>query len=230
MWASFILGLGAGVAATPHCLGMCGGFPLHLAKHSHEKMALLRQILFVLGKSSTYAFLGAIASSLGVILLKDTALESAGPLLRVVAGSLTVLFGLLMLGIRLPPIRSLQGISDSGSVRALLGGLLTSPGPTAAFVLGLGVGFLPCPLPLGMLAVAAGSQHVIHGIALMAGVGLGTAPGLLVLGLFGIGLDRRFARIGMKAAGAVVICIGVLTIARAATMGHVVPPCCGGER
>lgn len=232
----FLMGLAAGIAATPHCLGMCGGFPLHLAKSSGKGVSALRQVLFVIGKMFTYVFLGTLAAALGVILLKNTSLASAAPALRITIGAITVVFGLAMLGVKLPSIRVLQGISDRGLVRDLLGGLINSPSPAAAFLLGLGVGFLPCPLPMGMLALSAASHSVPHGVALMAGVGLGTAPGLLAVGLFGVGLDK-FAKFGMKAAGLVVLALGLLTIARATgivqhhgTVAHVLPPCCCGGK
>jgi len=237
MWGAFVLGLGAGIAATPHCLGMCGGFPLHLAKSSRRGAALPRQVLFVAGKSLTYVFLGALAGALGVVLFKDTSLARLAPALRLAAGLAIVLFGVLMLGFRLPPIRALQGLAESPIIRGLFGALLVSPGPAAAFVLGLCVGFLPCPLPVGMLAVAAASHDVSRGMVLMAGVGLGTAPGLLAAGLFGVGLDRKLARAGMRAAGVIVLTLGLLTIGRAtagiihskAGAAHDVPPCCAGH-
>ena len=235
MWASFLLGLVAGISATPHCLGMCGGFPLHLAKSSGKGQVFLRQLLFVMGKSVTYMFLGALAASLGVIVLKDTQLAKAAPVIRLAAGIITLIFGLLMLGIKLPSIKPLQNISDAGFIKSIFGGLLISPGPLSALVLGLCVGFIPCPLPIVMLGVSAASHNVLYGIILMAGVGVGTAPGLLGVGLCGAGLNRRFAKVGMKLAGVVVVSIALLTIGRASGMipkahpiNYAIPSCCGG--
>ncbi len=214
MLAAFLTGLVAGVLNTPHCLGMCGGFPLHLAKSSKTGKVTLRQLLFIAGKTFTYIFLGAMAAALGVVVFKDTSIASFAPVLRVAAGLITITFGLLMVGVKLPSLKALQGISEAGFIRSLFGGLFSSPGPTAAFTLGLGVGFLTCPLPMGLLAIAALSHNVPHGMVLMAGMGIGTAPGLLAVGLFGVGLDRRFAQVGMRAAGAVLILIGLLTLAK----------------
>lgn len=234
MWyTGFGIGFAAALAWTPHCLGMCGGFPLHLARSSREGFVLLRQLLFVVGKAFTYMFLGAVASALGVVLLKDTPLARIGPALPAIAGGITVLFGALMLGFRLPSFRPLQRVSDTGLVRSLFGGLLSSPRPLPAFVLGLGVGFIPCPVPILMLGLAAAAHSIPYGMALMAGVGLGTAPGLLGVGLLGVGLDRGFARAGMRVAGAVVVLIGLLTISRAvglvprsSAVNKIIPPCC----
>lgn len=203
---------------------------------------MLRQLLFVGGKSFTYVFLGALAAALGVILLKNTSIAGAAPALRIVAGAVTLLFGLSMLGLRVPSHhentkwRKHRTQGNESVWSNALSGLLRSPSPASAFVLGLGVGFLPCPLPMGMLAVAASAHSVPHGIALMAGVGLGTAPGLLAVGLFGMGLDWKLKKAGMRLAGLVVVAIGLLTIWRAIgtmprsrVVDSVVPPCCCQE-
>lgn len=233
MYESFFIGLGAGIAAAPHCVGMCGGFPLHLSKPSGTGSVALRQLLFVAGKSFTYIFLGSLAAALGIVLFRDTAMARSATALRLLAGSVTVLFGLIMLGLRPPPIRALQRVADAGLIRALLGGLLVSPTPATAFVLGLGIGFVPCPLPMAMLAVAAAAHQVPQGMVLMAGVGLGTAPALLGVGLFGAGVSIRFARVGMRLAGVVLLAIGLLTIGRVTGVihpkpaaGHSTPSCC----
>ncbi len=235
MWTGFAIGFMAGLSATPHCLGMCGGFPLHLARAGRSR-AIVRQGLFVLGKSFTYVFLGALAGTIGVVLFRDAIPRPGALIARIAAGLLAMVIGAAMLGVRLPGVRGLQGAAGTGFFRSLFGGFLASPGPLGALVLGLGVGFLPCPLPMGMLAIAAGTRDVPLAMALMAGIGLGTAPGLLAVGLFGAGLDRRFAQVGMRAAGVVVVLLGLLIIGRAAgiipmdgALEHVVPSCCTGR-
>lgn len=231
---------------------MCGGFPLHLSKPAARGSTLLRQVLFVLGKSFTYVFLGALAGALGVILLKDTSLAGAAPALRVLAGSITLVFGLTMVGLRWPGVsgfsfgtrprkrdhgeaepRKYEASGGESLISSLFGGILREPGPLSAFVLGLGVGFLPCPLPISMLAAAAASHSTVQGVALMAGVGLGTAPGLIMVGLFGSGLNHRLRKVGMRAAGVIVTLIGILTICRVTgcipvshAINKAVPSCC----
>lgn len=250
MLNSLLLGFGAGIAATPHCLGMCGGFPLHLAKVDVGRPTVMKQALFLVGKTFTYMFLGALASSLGVVLLKNTPLAEVAPLLRIAAGVVTLILGLSMLGVKWPLNRRRgagkkgecgdtegrkSGSEDreTGLMAGILSGLLKKPTNSSAFVLGLGVGFLPCPLPMAMLAAAAASQDVMHGVALMAGVGLGTMPGLLAVGLFGMGLNWKMRQAGMRLAGALVAVVGVLVILRATggiprlhVVDSIAPPCC----
>lgn len=236
MLSSILIGLAAGGAATPHCLGMCGGFPVHLARSSHSGKSILRIVLFLTGKAFTYVFLGLLAASMGAIIFRNTSLAPVAPVIRVAAGVVTALFGALMLGVRLPRLASRTGSGDSGILQSMLSKLVVDPTPVGALMLGMGTGFLPCPLPMGMLAAAAASHSITEGAGLMLGVGLGTVPGLLALGVFGIGLDRRVAKSGMKVAGAVVLAIGLLTVGRAsgliphaAGVDHVVPSCCQGE-
>jgi len=234
MGTAFWIGLAAGLAATPHCLGMCGGFPLHLARQTGRGKAILRPALFVLGKSFTYVFLGALAGAMGIILFRNTGLSVAAPAMRMAAGVLMVIIGLGLAGVRVPLPKLLPWRIGTGLGKGIFSGFLTSPGPLSAFLLGLGAGFLPCPLPMAMLAAAAAGHHVPAGMAMMAGVGLGTAPGLLAIGLFGVGLDRRFSRVGMRLAGIVVILMGLMILGRATGLvgtghaaGHSPPACCG---
>lgn len=240
---AFLLGFGAGIAATPHCLGMCGAFPLHLSKSTATGPPALRQLVFVLGKTVTYVFLGTVAAALGVVVFKDTSLSQGAPFMRFAAGGVTIIIGLVMAGARIPFKRKASkkqakaADASSGLLGGIFGALLTRPGPASALVLGLAVGFLPCPLPMGMMAAAAVSRNILYAMALMAGVGLGTAPGLIAIGLFGMSIDKRFRNVGMRAAGVLVICAGLITIFRASGIalpskaGVTKPPaCCGGER
>lgn len=232
MLSALVLGFVAGLMATPHCLGMCGGFPLYLSGESSRGGAILRQTAFIGGKTSTYAFLGALASAFGAVVFKNSALMHGAPYLKLTLGLLVVLFGLTMLGLKLPKVGPANRIADTPFMSSLFSGLMGTPSPAAAGVLGLAVGFLPCPLPMGMLAVAAASHSVLYGIALMVGVGIGTAPSLMAVGLCGTGLNRRFSRVGMRAAGMVVLAIGLLMVGRAATNTRVgathrpIPSCC----
>lgn len=233
VWTSFLLGATAGLAATPHCLAMCGGFPLHLAR---SPRMFARQALFVAGKAFTYVFLGTLAASAGAVVFRDTRFAVLAPAMRLAVGVLTLALGLVMLGIRFPSFKAPHSTCDTGLVRSVFTGLLAGPGLMPAFVLGLAAGFLPCPLPMAMLAMSAASRDIATGMALMAGVGLGTAPGLIALGLFGIGLNKTFARVGVRAAGIVVVAIALLTIGRATGIVHAnspidraIPPCCQGH-
>lgn len=235
MWSAFLIGLLAGFAAFPHCVGMCGGFALYLTKPQNPHGSVMRQILFLCGKTFTYIFLGVLASSLGKVLFNGNNLSSVSFILRISVGLLTVVFGLVMLGITLPS-SSLKGKLHEFTKH--IEGFIKLPagsGSISAFALGLGVGFLPCPLLMGMLTALIGLHNLFYGAALMAGVGLGTAPGLLAVGLLGVGLRHKFKVIGTRAVGVVVLAIGLLIIGRSTglvsgtSIDKVLPACCSGE-
>ena len=235
MWSAFLIGLLAGFAAFPHCVGMCGGFALYLSKPQNPRGSMTRQILFLCGKTFTYIFLGVLASSLGKALFNGNSLSSASFILRILVGLLTVVFGLAMLGITLPASPLNGKFQD---LTKYIEGFIKLPagsGSISAFGLGLGVGFLPCPLLMGMLAALVGLHNLFYGAALMAGVGFGTAPGLLAVGLLGTGLSHKFKVIGTRAVGVVVLAIGLLIIGRTTGLvsgtpvDKVLPACCGEE-
>jgi len=230
--SGFALGFAGGILASPHCLGMCGAFPLYLAQSSRKGSALLRQLLFLFGKSFTYIFLGTLAASFQAILLKNTSMTRFSSFIPVFFAVVTVLFGLSMIGVKLPLRLPKTDRAENSAFVRMLGGMASAPYPIGAFILGMGVGFMPCPLPMGMLSIAAARHDVLYGMALMLGMGFGTYPALLAVGLFGVKIDRKFSVIGMRVAGFVVLALGLLMAGRSAAgmMRHhttqAIPSCC----
>lgn len=109
--------------------------------------------------------------------------------------------------------------------RGLLGARLTGPGgkPTgrlwheaciSTFLAGVLTGFLPCGLLYAMLAMAAKSQSLLGGAALMGVFGAGTLPAMTMTGMSGslLALNTRIRL--FQLAGWCVLFTGILTIAR----------------
>ena len=219
LWVGFI----AGLAATPHCVGMCGGFALHLARGPQGRLGVARTVAFLTGKMFTYVFLGALVGALGAWVVGAGWLPDARRTLVYGAAGLTILFGVLMLDVvparwfarcasaALPSLLDAMAKPlESGIGCAMAHGAAILP----TFILGLGVGFLPCPLTTALLMSAAGEQSVSAGMLLLGGAGLGTAPGLCLAGLLGSGASARWRSLGTRALGVVVIAIGVGVILR----------------
>ena len=120
----FFLGLLAALAATPHCLGMCGGFALHLSRAPEWRGRLLGYGLFFAGKTTVYVFLGALVGALGMALLGTHRSPAAASALAYAAGGLTVLLGVAML-IPWKPGRS------SGSAEAAVASPIAATLPAA---------------------------------------------------------------------------------------------------
>jgi sulfite exporter TauE/SafE len=212
----FFLGLVAGLVATPHCLGMCGGFAVHLSRGPSRAAVLWRHGLFHLSKTLTYAFLGALVGALGVWVISARGVPAARSWLPYGAGGLTVIFGaLLVLGPGLSPVPDAwRGGRGTPALRWPL------PPATALGSVALGVfaGFLPCPLTISLLVSASGYGSVSAGLLLLAGAGVGTVPGLAAAGAAGSLLGARWRGLGLRGLGAVVICLGLLTILRHAAV------------
>jgi hypothetical protein len=207
---------------------MCGAFPLHLARGSTDSgrtrttgaPTLPRLLLYLLGKTTTYAFLGCLAALFGSWALEAEALSRYQDLYARVLGGAIVAFGLAMLG-ALPSIRvPIRGVQEWGFMRTTYAAFFQSPGPVAGLLLGIATGFLPCPITISLAVVAAATRSIPTGLLVMVGLGVGTSAGLLLIGLSGAMLDAHVRRIGLRAAGAIVVLLGLITLMRPTPLLH----------
>jgi hypothetical protein len=95
-------------------------------------------------------------------------------------------------------------------------------------LLGAATGFLPCPITLSWAAVAATTQSVFRGMIAMLGLSIGTSAVLLFVGVSGSALNARVRRIGLRGAGLIVLCLGLITVLRPSPLLHRVLPHLGG--
>jgi uncharacterized protein len=214
------IGLAGGALAFAHCLGMCGGFALHLSRSAGRWTLLGRQMLWHAGKTFTYVFLGAIAAFGGGALGRIPNLPSIQNILSYAAGSIIILMGLSLLGAlpvfgRKPSTENRDGLFSSA-----LQQFIREPTLPLSFVLGIATGFLPCPIVLGFLALSAQSGSVITGMSLMAAMGGGTIWSLLLLGLVGQFAAHRARRWSAIAGGVLLVILGAATLARGTELFH----------
>jgi hypothetical protein len=216
-YATFLLGL----FGTAHCVGMCGPLVLALPGRTGR---LAPQLLYHLGRIATYtlvcAFLGVVGSlASGRLLTADAAplgsLARAQVAISLVAAALMIVLGLARLGVvaeprflRGPSISRLPGL-DAVRTAALRGRSL------AMVPLGLLLGLLPCGLSYGAFAAALTAETPLSAALAGLGFGLGTLPGLLLLGTAAAKLVRRHARLVDAAAGVMLVGFGVLVAADA---------------
>ena len=214
------IGFAGGLLGFAHCLGMCGGFVLHLSQGHNDKRFPLAPLLWLSGKFFSYLFLGALAGCagrlLGALLFNLVPLQN---LLSYLAGAVIFFAGLTLLGL-LPVRNGTVAGSATGLMVSWLGDVFLSSAPGSALALGLASGFLPCPIVLAFLAYAFQSGSVATGMATMGALALGTAVPLLLLGgasrLSGLQL-RRWAP---KAGGIILIALGIITALRGTTILH----------
>lgn len=188
------------VGGTTHCAGMCGPFVLAQVSARLERVPLSAMSEFrrltgaaVLpyhaGRATTYALVGALSASVAGHV-------GALPGLRWLSVALLALAALFFLdyatrGILswLPKVPSLGGNGVqrwwaervSGLARPLFG----NPTGWRGYGLGVALGFIPCGMLYGAIAVAAASGSALTGALGMAAFALGTVPSLLAVGLAG---------------------------------------------
>lgn len=190
----FLLGL----LGTGHCIGMCGplvfAFPGSTGKFTPH-------LWYHAGRVGTYTFMGALIGGIGaglVDLSGDLASEQLILVvwiqfgLSLVAAAFLFLFGMIRLKVVPEPqwmtLASPEKIPGMGGV---LRSALASPKGPALLVLGAFTGFIPCGLSYAAFAKALPSGGIRLGAMLLMSFGLGTLPGLLLLGT---GLSRLFQR------------------------------------
>jgi sulfite exporter TauE/SafE len=202
-----------GALGSVHCLGMCGPLVTTYAgaieSRGHEATewpAIRQHLLFNLGRTLSYAALGALFGAVGAAALNAAGLLALTGLVR---GVLGLAVGLLVLALG---AGYLAGGARGGRLVGSLGrpfragGQLLS-GVVAAIqaraerwtrgprIVGLGAahGLLPCPLlyPAFLYALATGSPT--RGALSLAALGAGTLPTLFAYGVaFGsLGVDAR---------------------------------------
>lgn len=224
----FLAALGVAAGASFHCVGMCGPFVLASALSGDVRRAFLRrelprQLLYHVGKTTTYLFLGALAGASGELLIR--AQSELGRPLGILAAIVLFAAGLAGLG-RLPGTGAVAGTSLGRTIArafARFGDEIRSLPPSfRPLALGTLSGFLPCPLVWAFLAAGAARGSAVESVALLLALGLGTAPVLIALAwtgrLVSASARARIARIGAFGLIALALWTGWRAVGR--------PSCC----
>jgi uncharacterized protein len=220
----------AGLAASVHCVGMCGGIAAMLGGaaaarppaggvvaplvlHAPRGMAaalplaypalprVARIAGFNAGRIASYMTAGAIAGGLAHGVL---GLAAAAPLQMAALALANVM--LLAAGLYLMNAwHGLVHIERAGRhvwrrVQPLLRHVLPVDTPVKALAAGALWGWLPCGLVYSMLVTAMLSGGAADGAAIMLAFGLGTAPLLFAAGLAGMELRRFLQRRAVRLA------------------------------
>jgi uncharacterized protein len=200
--ALFVAGL---VGSFSHCAAMCGPFVLAQVSSASGAPPFLRLVRgalipYHLGRATTYAFLGAIAGSIGHGIAATIALRPVLAGFLLVAAALFLIQALIGLGLLPPLVRGFSLTGRAGTALARLAGpLLRRDDGTGSYVLGVTLGFLPCGLLYGALAAAAGTGSALGGAMAMAAFTAATAPSLVAIGCARVGLAQRWRRLAQAA-------------------------------
>jgi hypothetical protein len=209
-WWLILLG---GLLGSSHCLGMCGGFVLLLGSQKLGFWRTLgRQLVYALGRVSTYTLAGALVGYGGWRLtLGLQHLLNLQAWFAILAGVLLILQGLFSAGL----LRWLwRPQTKTGCLVSSFAALLQAKNWSTVFVAGLANGLLPCGLVYAYLALAASTTHMGHAALVMFLFGVGTMPLLLLLGCGGMLLRLSFRRYLHLVAAWCVIITGLLSLIR----------------
>ena len=186
--ASFGLLFMIGVLTGAHCIGMCGGIMLT------QNNALMYNGTRLI----SYTIVGAVFGAMGTVISYDTDFKS---MLFTMCGLLVVIIGLMMWGVPF-----LRRISPQ----------LTKPcrfkgGPA---IVGLLTGLMPCGALTAMWMYAAASGSWESGAASMFAFGLGTCVLMIIFGMFGKLIPKKYNKYIMRVSTVLIVTLGLLLMTK----------------
>jgi sulfite exporter TauE/SafE len=195
--ALFFLGL----SGTGHCIGMCG--PLVFA-FPGKSGKLSAHLCYHAGRLATYTMVGFLLGSVGLAMAKIavvagfdylTAIARIQVFFSLLAGAFLLIFGLGQLGLTPHPnLISVAAPDKLPGYRYLVRSAFLNSNPALMALTGLFMGFLPCGLSYAAFSKALAVSRPIEGGALLLAFGLGTLPGLLLVGTGASVLARRYRK------------------------------------
>jgi sulfite exporter TauE/SafE len=209
--AAAVTGLLSGFS---HCLGMCGPLVASLGLSARPGQGAARaaagQLPYHLGRITTYALLGAVMGATGAFVNVAGRLAGLGDAVAVLAGLLMIALGLGAAGVS-GPLRRFEARASGGVVAAAR--RVAGAGATL-YPLGLLLGVLPCGVSWTIFLAAAGTGGPVPGLVLALAFGLGTVPGLLLVGAASALLGQRARGWLARGAGLLVAGLGLLFLLR----------------
>jgi sulfite exporter TauE/SafE len=205
-WSAFVFGL----VGSFHCVGMCG--PIVLAVPGKS---IFSKLLYNLGRTVTYAIMGLIIGVIG-----------EGFSLAGYQQTLSVIVGAAMLLIVIFTKYKHFDLPLSGAISKLwifsknrLTPLFKSESALAPFLIGLINGLLPCGLVYAAIFAAVAMGGMLESSLYMILFGLGTAPLLIALSVFGNFLTPAVRNKFNKAVPYMLAVVAVLIILRGLNLG-----------
>ena len=204
-----------GLAASGHCMVMCGGIAGALGmataagRNGRPKVALL--VAYQLGRIGSYAVAGGVAGGMlgGIVAVLDIGA------VRIALRTLSALALLVAAAVAFGRVRD-TGFGVGGWLWARLAplGRRLLPVTTLPRAFGFGTiwGWMPCGFVYSVLLIAALAADPWHAAATMIAFGLGTLPAMLATAL---GTPRLLRFAGRprarQAAGAILLLCAALT-------------------
>ena len=210
-----------GVLGTGHCLGMCGPLVLALPGRSGR---FPPHLAYHLGRVLTYSAIGALMGGVGAGLMHlgdGSGREMTARVLQIQV-YLALLTALLLLWFGAQRIDLISEPRWMGTInperlpgyQRLLRAGLGGGGWIHMLLVGVLMGFLPCGHSYGVFTRALPAGSAAAGALMVLIFGIGTVPGLLLVGLLPAGLVRRYRRPSDIIAGLIMIFMALALLAQ----------------
>jgi sulfite exporter TauE/SafE len=214
MESVYFLALSTGfLGGFGHCIGMCGPIVASYSMHKSGSRStrIISHLLYNSGRISTYMFTGAVAGLAGSFVNVAGNISGIQNAVAFIAGIFMIIMGLNISGL-LGNTTWLEGHSNF----LLRAGkeLFGEKSIWKYFPLGAIFGLLPCGLSYTQFISAAGTGNFFQGMMITFLFGIGTLPALLLFGLTASYISARIRGMLYRAAGVIVIALGVLYLIR----------------
>lgn len=205
MWMTALV---LGFAGSMHCLGMCS--PLAMAVTSIKPAALLNRIVYNAGRILTYAVMGAIVASVGLI----SAFQQFQNIISISLGITLLVIGFG--GIKNLRITAITAVAQRTTTRlkGIFSRQINQRSRIAILIMGSLNGLLPCGLTFIALTWCLTLQGPIDGFNFMFLFGAGTLPVMLGLTGFIPVIVAKLKWSFQRVTGAMLILSGGLLILR----------------
>lgn len=205
-----------GLLGSFHCIGMCGPIAIALPlKNDSWFTRILGAGLYNIGRSITYALLGAIFGLAGM-----------GFKLGGLQQWVSIIMGAVMILSVIFPAVFRKSEQIDAIISRLVGRLIkrfrkmfSIRSYYSLFVIGILNGFLPCGLVYVAIAGAITTGTIPDGALYMFLFGLGTIPVMLSVSIVGNILTTRFRNIIRKVIPVFIVLIGIIFILRGMNLG-----------
>ncbi|HEU4781423.1 MAG TPA: sulfite exporter TauE/SafE family protein, partial [Steroidobacteraceae bacterium] len=215
-----------GLAASGHCLVMCGGISAALgmsaARDAQGRMRPALILAYQLGRIFSYALAGLLLAGIfgGLVSLLD--IESVRRTLRGLTALALLLGALVAFGhLRDPGV----GIGRRLWPRLAPLGRRLLPVKTLprGFAFGMVWGWMPCGFVYSVLLIATLQLDAARGALIMTAFGLGTAPALFIAACGAQRLQSLTSRPAVRHLGGSVLLLSALLTLAGPWLGHSVP-------
>lgn len=219
----FISALILGLMGSFHCAGMCGPIAIALPLHGNTVgQKIFGGTLYNLGRTLTYAFMGAIFGALG----QGLQLLGFQQKVSVVMGALMIISVLFPALFKNQYKMDKSWFSAVNKLKKKIGEMFSIRSFQSLFFIGMLNGLLPCGLVYMAIAGAIGTGGVAEGSLYMTLFGLGTIPMLLAISLAGNIMSLAVRNRINKLIPVLVVVVGILFVLRGLSLGipYLSPP------